>query len=70
MKCQIVYENKIEKCSKCGHTIFRLTKNKCKYTNKEKTEGVYRDIKVCDKCNHKRYFNELHFGERKLREIL
>jgi hypothetical protein len=61
MKCHINYMGKIEKCVKCGGDLFRLTKSKAKYTNTKKTEGIYRDLKICDNCENRQEFNFIPF---------
>lgn len=47
------------KCPSCDGDYFSLDKNRCYYTNKEKTEGYNISRKTCLKCHRVDFFNKM-----------
>jgi len=59
MKCYIKYNGKKELCPKCNNDLWRLSKNRNVFTNKEKTKGFHHSLKICDNCNFRIEFNKI-----------
>jgi hypothetical protein len=60
MKVSIIDSDRKQKICECGNTIFRKSARR-KYTNADKTAGIYYELIICDKCGKREQFNESKF---------